>query len=390
MNKRTLWALSSILPLAGLLVYVLLSSGPLAPVPVTVATVEARAIQPALFGVGTLESRYTYRIGPTVAGRIASVGAQVGDYVKAGQVVAEIAPVDLDARLDAQDAALKRARANVQGAEAQSQENQARKSYAEAQAKRYEDLVRAKSVSDEAVAGKRHELQIAAAGLLAAEAGLEAARQELSRLQSEREALAEQRANLRLLTPVDGLVVSRNADPGTTLVAGQAVVEVVDPASLWVHVRFDQLRARGLQAGLPAKVVLRSSGERSGKVLRIEPLADAVTEEILAKVVFDELPEPLPPIGELAEITLALPTLPPAPVVSNASLHYLNGHTGVWRVEDGGVRFVPVRLGRSDLEGRVQILDGLAVGDPVVEYSLRLLSARSRIQVVPQLPGVAP
>ena len=37
-----------------------------------------------------------------------------------------------------------------------------------------------------------------------------------------------------ILAPVADLVVARNADPGTTVVAGQAVVQVIDPASLWI------------------------------------------------------------------------------------------------------------------------------------------------------------
>lgn len=61
---RTLALLVVLLPLLALFVYVALRSGPLAPVPVIVAAVENRSISPALFGIGTVESRYTYRIGP--------------------------------------------------------------------------------------------------------------------------------------------------------------------------------------------------------------------------------------------------------------------------------------------------------------------------------------
>jgi hypothetical protein len=55
--------------------------------------------------------------------------------------------------------------------------------------------------------------------------------------------------NLRLIAPVDGVVAVRDADPGTTIVAGQAVVEVIDPKSLWINVRFDQISASGLAGG---------------------------------------------------------------------------------------------------------------------------------------------
>ena len=55
----------------------------LAQVPVTVTTIENRSIAPALFGIGTVEARYTYRIGPTISGRVKQVNVHVGDRVRA-------------------------------------------------------------------------------------------------------------------------------------------------------------------------------------------------------------------------------------------------------------------------------------------------------------------
>ncbi len=391
LNGRTLALIGVLAPLLALFVFVGLRAGPLAPVPVTVAAVESRALAPALFGIGTVEARYIYKIGPTFAGRVKQVDVQVGERVPAGRLLGEMDPVDLDERIRAQEAALKRAQAAVLAAEAQGQEVSARKAHAESQARRYERLLKANSVSEEAVEAKRQERQVAAANFLAARANLDAARQELARTRAEHEASLRQRANLQLIAPVDGLVVARHADPGTTVIAGQAVVEVIDPASLWINVRFDQLRAAGLQAGLPARIVLRSQAGQplAGRVLRVEPLADAVTEEILAKVVFDALPAPLPPLGELAEVTVALTALPAQPVIPNASVQRVAGRLGVWVVEDDALRFAPVTTGATDLDGRVQILDGLAPGARVVVYSQRALDERSRIKVVERLPGLA-
>jgi RND family efflux transporter MFP subunit len=355
-----------------------------------VTTVESRSIAPALFGIGTVEARYTYRIGPTVAGRVKRVNVHVGNRVRSGQLLGEMDPVDLDDRVKAQKAALKRAESNVRAAEAQVQDVSARKAYAEAQARRYEQLSQARSVSKDAVEAKRQEREVAEAGFLAARANLDAALQELSRVGADRDGLNQQRANLLLVAPVDGLVTAREADPGTTVVAGQPVVEVIDPASLWINVRFDQLSASGLRAALPTRIILRSQSDHSiaGQVLRVEPLADTVTEEILAKVVFESIPEPLPPVGELAEVTVALPTLPNRPVAPNASLLRVDGRLGVWVAEEATIRFAPVKVGATDLDGRVQILEGLKPGDRIVVYSQRALSARSRIKVVERLPGV--
>ncbi|HJV73829.1 MAG TPA: efflux RND transporter periplasmic adaptor subunit [Noviherbaspirillum sp.] len=388
-NSRTLVLAAVLLPLLALFAYVALRSGPLAPVPVTLTTVERREITPALFGIGTVEARYTHKIGPTFAGRIRRVEVQPGDRVKIGQLLGEMDPIDLDDRIGAQEAALKRAEASVLAVEAQIQEVGARKTYAENQARRYEQLLVSRAVSEEGVETKRQEAQVAQAALAAARANLAASRQDLLRLRAERDGLNRQRANLRLVSPVDGIVTRRDADPGTTVVAGQAVVEVVEPGSVWINARFDQQRALGLQARLPAQIVLRSlAGEPlPGNVLRVDPHADPVTEEAVAKIEFQQLPASLPPIGELAEVTVALAAHKPMPVVPNASVQRVDGRIGVWTVDDGDLHFTPVRTGASDLDGRVQILEGLKGGERIVVYSQKALGVGSRIKVVEKIAG---
>ncbi|MDD2978152.1 efflux RND transporter periplasmic adaptor subunit [Aquabacterium sp.] len=375
LRGRTLALIAAIVPLLILFIYVGLRSGPLAPVAVTVTSVTSEAVSPALFGIGTVEARHTHKIGPIFAGRIQRLDVQVGDQVKAGQVLGEMDPVDLEDRGRSLEAAVRRAEAVLREAEA-------RHAFASTQAQRYDELYASRSVSEELRGTKRQELQIAAAARAVAQA-------EVVRVRSDREGLGVQQGSLRLVAPVDGLVVAREADPGTTVVAGQAVVELIDPSSLWMNVRFDQISAAGLRRDLPAQIVLssRSGLPLKGHVLRVEPKADAVTEETLAKVVFDTQPESLPPLGELAEVTVNLPALPAAPTLANAALRRLGEQTGVWKLVDGDLQFVPVKLGASDLNGRVQVREGVAVGDQVVTYSEKTLTAKSRIKVVDHIAG---
>lgn len=377
LQGRTLALVAVIVPLLVLFVYAAFRSGPLAPVAVTVAKVESRTLTPSLFGIGTVDTRYTYKIGPTFAGRVKRLDVHVGDRVKAGQVLGEMDPVDLDDRVRSQEAGFKRAEAALR-------EAAARQSYSATQARRYEELLAVRSTSEEIVTTKRQELQIA-------DATLAAVREDLAQSRADRDAVLAQRRNLRLMTPVAGVVVLRDADPGTTVVAGQAVVEVIDPKTLWINVRFDQISASGLAADLPVRIALRSrSGQLlTGRVLRVEPKADAVTEEMLAKVVFDHPPKVLPAIGELAEVTVDLPGLAATPVVPNAAVQRDGDKVGVWTIVDGDLRFTVVKLGISDLDGHVQVLDGLKNGDQTVVYSEKALTARSRIKVVERLAGSA-
>jgi HlyD family secretion protein len=356
LQRRTLALVAVILPLLVFFVYVALRSGPLAPVAVTVIRVESQQVTPALFGIGTVQARYTYKLGPTIPGRLKRLDVHVGDEVKAGQALGEMDPVDLDERICGQQAAIKAAEATVKQAEA-------KQVYARIQARRYEQLLHVRGTSEEMVAAKLQDLAVA-------DTSLSAAREDVSRMRAERDALTAQRGNLRLLAPVAGLVVARNIDPGTTVVAGQIVVEVIDSTSLWVDTRFDQISAEGLASSLPAQIRLRSqqNQEVPGRVLRVDPLADAVTEETLAKIVFDQIPQPLPPIGELAEVTVRLPELPSAPTIPNAAIREVGSRRGVWKLDNGKHIFAPVVLGRSDLNGHVQVKQGLVAGDTIVVY----------------------
>ncbi len=387
LSRRTLLMAAVLVPLLLLLVWVALRSGPLAPITVTVAPVVERSISPALFGIGTVEARYTQKIGPTTAGRVTMLAVDVGDMVQPGQLLAQIDPIDLDQRINAASGSIARAAALEQAATAQIADASARVTLARAQASRTERLLQGGWVTGASVDQRRAELAAATAAYAAAQANRSAAAQDRGRAGSERAGLVEQRANLRLTAPRAGLVVRRAAEPGTIVVAGQAVVEIVDPSHLWVNARFDQTQSDGIAAGLRAQIVLRSRANRplAGTVLRVEPLADTVTEEILAKVAFAATGTS-PAIGELAEVTIALPAGPRTLAIPNAAVHRIGGATGVWVIRDGALYFTPVQLGAQSLDGWVAVRSGLRLGAQVVIHSARALSANSRITVVDRLP----
>ena len=374
------------LALLGALAFVALRTGPLAPVKVQVTEVTKGRVTPEIFGIGQVEARRSWLVGPTVAGRVLSVQVDVGQAVQPGQALAEMDPVDLDQRLAALDASLARAQSTQQAAGAQVADAQARRALAAANLKRNEDLAQQAFISAGALEARAQEVASANAGLQAAQANLGGTAQDLSRLRAERAALAQQRGNLKLVAPAAAVVTARDAEAGTTVVAGQAVLRLVDPASLWVKLRVDQGRSAGLAPGLVARIALRSRpGEVfAGRVVRVEALADAVTEERLAMVAFDALPTGVS-VGEMAEVTLALPATAEHLLLPNAAVQQHEGKTGVWRLKDGTLAFAPVTLGVQGLDGTVQVLKGLNEGDTVVLYSQGALKPDARISVVEQL-----
>lgn len=378
------------LALLAALAWVALRTGPLAPIKVQVTEVTKGRVSPEIFGIGQVEAQRSWMVGPTVAGRVRSVAVDVGQTVQPGQPLAEMDPVDLDQRLAALDASLGRAQSAQQAAGAQVADAQARRALAAANLKRNEDLAKQAFISAGALEARAQEVASANAGLQAAQANLGGSAQDLARLRAERAALVQQRGNLKLVAPAAAVVTSRDAEAGTTVVAGQAVMRLMDPASLWVKLRVDQGRSAGLAPGLVARIALRSRpGEvLAGKVARVEALADAVTEERLAMVAFDALPAGVS-VGEMAEVTLQLPATAEGLLLPNATLQQQNGQTGVWRLEGSGLAFVRVTPGVQGLDGSVLVTPAqgatLAEGERVVLYSQGALKPDARISVVEQL-----
>ncbi len=377
--------------LVAALIFIMRRSGPFAPVRVTVVQAAEASISPGLYGIGTVEARRSYLIGPTSAGRVLRVLVDAGDRVKAGQLLAEMDPVDLQQRLEALDATLARAASASEAAQAQVADAQARRALAQANARRYQELGEKNFVSPGVVDARQQELLSAEAQLRAAQANQAAAAQDLIRLRSERAALAQQRRNTRLHATQDGVVLARDAEPGSTVVAGQPVLRLIDPTSLWLRARFDQGRSAGLAPGLPAEIVLRSQPQQplAGKVCRVELLGDSVTEERIAQISLERLPASLA-VGELAEVTLRLPAAPRALALPNAAIRRHDGRSGAWVLEDGRLRFAELRLGERSLDGQVRVLDGLQAGAQVVVHSEKDISAGSRIQVVAALQEPRP
>lgn len=366
--------------------WIVATQGPLAAVKVTVEQAREARLERHLFGIATIEAKRSYAIGPTVAGRVARVLVDHGDAVKAGQLLAEMEPVDLEARLAAGTAAAASAAQRAQSAEAALAEAVSRVQLTKNSADRYADLRKRNFVSQEAADAKTYEATAARANRDAAAASLAAAQQDVRRAQSEVAGTGQSRAHLRLLSPVDGVVTARLAEPGSTVVAGQAVVQVIDPAGLWLRMRVDQGRSNGLAVGLPAEIALRSRpGERfAGRVERVDWVGDVVTEERIANVVFDQLPPGLA-IGELSEVTLRLPTIDKALTIPAAALQRRGNQSGIWQPHDGRARFVPITPGAMSADGLLEIRQGLTGGDAAIVHSTRPLAADARIKVVDRL-----
>ncbi|MCM0610811.1 MAG: efflux RND transporter periplasmic adaptor subunit [Ideonella sp. WA131b] len=190
--------------------------------------------------------------------------------------------------------------------------------------------------------------------LVAARARVATARQQLRR--------TEVRA------PFAGVVSARQISAGDTVQVGRELVKVIDPGSL----RFEGLvtadRLQELKIGQPVSFRVNGSGDRwfAGKVRRIDSAANATTRQVAVQVGFDEATAAPRVAGLFAEGRIETGgaqqlMLPEGTVIrSGDSAH-------VWKVGDGQVQKVAVKLGERDpRSGEFPVLSGLASGDRVL------------------------
>src|SRR5512135_34458 len=118
-SKRSLGLSLAILAFFAAFVWLLATRGPLAPVGVETAAVARADLSPGVYGIGTVEAQHAYAVGPIQAGRVLRVLADQGDRVQAGQLLAEIDPVDMRQRAEAAASAKARARQAARAAQAQ-------------------------------------------------------------------------------------------------------------------------------------------------------------------------------------------------------------------------------------------------------------------------------
>lgn len=386
MSRQKVGLLTLGIGVAAIFAWVVMTQGPLAPVKVTVEKIQTGTLSSGVFGVGTLKARYSYNLAPTVTGRIKTVLVDQGDQVVAGQVLAEMDPVDLDEKLAGSQRVIKKASNSILALEAQLSEAQSRLNTLSAVFIRYQELRARGFVSQEMFDAKQHEKNAATATLSAAVANLAAAHEEHARAQTDMRGVGKLHTQTKLFSPVNGVIAARLAEPGSTIVSGQLALQIIDPSSLWIEARIAQKQAGQVRVGQEAEIVLRSQPQSPimGKVARVDMISDAMTEERIVNVSF-ATHRPETSIGEYAEVTIKLPALSNARTIPSAAVKRVDKRDGVWVLQHKEVQFRPVKIGAMTLNGRTQILDGIGDDDTVIVYSQQPLRPGLNVKVVPEL-----
>lgn len=248
---------------------------------------------------GTVDAR-EIDLSFQVGGRILKLGADEGDRVTAGQVVAELDPRDLElahTRARAQAASSEKALAvlkagsraqEIRAGEAAFQQAKADLKLAQASRERTAQLVAQNFQSRQVLDTATDQLEVARAKLEQARQNLsllrEGARKEdieratadLDSARAAADTAAQQLAYARLVSAIDGVVSVRLADRGQNVAAGQGVLRVAEISRPWVRVYLGEKDLPRVKLGQVAEITVDGIPGRTfrGRLSFISPEAE--------------------------------------------------------------------------------------------------------------------
>ena len=324
-----------------------------------------RAVKVLTVGVGSFDSGAEYagevrarvesRLGFRVGGKITRRAVEVGQRVKAGQLLAQLDPRDYQLAADA-------GRAQVTAAATQ-------RDLAAADFKRYKELKEQNFISGA-------ELERRDATLKAAQATLEQAQAQLA-------GQGNQTGYTQLVADVSGVVTAVEAEAGQVVSAGTPVVRIAQDGPRDVVFAVPEDKLARVPAGAGVTVRSWSGGELlKGTVREVAASADPVTRTYAVKVTLaaqDALP-----LGATVYVVPAAAAQAAVGVIKlpTSALRQEGKGSAVWVLDTATmtVRSQPVQIATADGNEAV-IAAGLQPGQKVVSAGVHVLSPGQKVTI---------
>lgn len=246
------------------------------------ATVQRGDLENLVTATGALQPRDYVDVGAQVSGQLTTIHVEVGDQVREGDLLAEIDPTVLQAKVDS-------SRAQLRNLKAQLEEKQSQLTLAGLQYKRQKNLLAEQATSTDS-------FQTAEAELRSARAQIEALKAQIDQTES---TLRGDEANLgyaRIYAPMSGTVVSISARKGQTLNSNQqapVILQIADLSTMTVQTQVSEADISKLKVGMPVYfTTLGSQGRRwEGTLRKVEPTPTVTNNVVLYNALFD-VPNP--------------------------------------------------------------------------------------------------
>jgi len=303
---------------------------------------------------GVVRARYETDLGFRVAGKIVARLVNVGDRVRAGDVVARLDPRDLQLQVESADAELTAATSNLAQAAADELRYQNLRTRGYAAVADYE---RKKAAKDEA------------------EGRMERAQRALDLAHN-------QLAYTDLKADADGVITATLAEAGQVVAIGQAVARLAHRGEMEAVVALPETRLSEARQS-DASVRLWSDPNRrfSARLRELSPQADAATRTYAARFTIEN-PDDTVALGMTATVVLSRPADTMIAKVPLAAI--LNRGTGptVFRVDDRGMLERRTVTVSSFNEVAALITSGIEDGDEIVTLGVQMLEAGQKVRAI--------
>jgi len=310
--------------------------------------------------LGRLVAKQSGTVASRTAGAVSEILVQVGDRVKAGQLIAMI---------DTEQLSLQKQIAESQRAEAQARISTARAQLvlASQEVKRLSSLKSSASISKAALDDANQEQKIAFARVREAEAAVNSSNAAIR--------LADLELGYASVTaPFNGTVTDKLTEVGSYLQRGQSVVQLVSDTLLELEADIPGNRLDGLTTGRSIDISLDRGQHYKATVRAIVPEENPKTRTRRVRFNLDIDPNALALAVEQS-VTLHIPAGASRKITSvhKDAIIRRGADSIVYVVEDNTAKLRPVRTGDA-LGERLEVVDGLMVGDlTVVRGNERLL-----------------
>ncbi|WP_165435136.1 efflux RND transporter periplasmic adaptor subunit [Bradyrhizobium sp. Leo121] len=324
----------------------------------------------------TLEAFEEADLFAKVSGYLSEVRVDIGDHVKAGQVLAVIDVPEMKQELAEAKAELEAKRSVLESARRQLDHNKAELALQDALAKDREELGQGRNfISDRTLDQVHANAAIAKADLGVAEANSDLAAHQVDVAAATVERIKTLLAYTQVVAPFDGVVARRQVNRGDLVQAAAATRTTPSAGSLFTLQRIDTIRVfcdvpendvSHLHVGDPA--VVKPSGFDGkpfiGKVTRFSLRLDPETRDMRTEIDLPNPDERLYP-GTYAEVSLEMNRRPDALTVPTAAVGSDDGGNFVYAIATDRVTRLAVRTGLID-NGRIEITAGLSEETPVL------------------------
>ncbi len=291
-------------------------------------------------GIGNVDAKNIYTITAQSGGKIQNIYFDEGMWVKKGDLLLSIDPVELPMLLDEAKHALQKAAHEIDAAKSSLESLLAQKTLLQTTYERYKTLIEQKFATQAEYDKAKSDLQNIDAQISASKAQIASASSEEMRLKKSIEAINEKIKRLNIHSPTDGYIVTKEAEAAQYVSPSTPIFKIVDPKTLWVRTNIDERVADKIKLGQKATIKLRSrpESELSGTVERIVAMSNLVTLEREIAIGFDTVQTEFY-INEQAEVKIEVEKYENTLKVPSRLVVTKEDKKGVWIAYNGTARF---------------------------------------------------